>query len=244
MSKIIGIIPARWGSTRLEGKALADIAGKPMIQHVYERAKEVPSIGRVIVATDDKRIVEAVEAFGGEVQMTRADHPCGTDRIAEVAQALECDIIVNIQGDEPLIRSQNIETAIAPLLVDETIPMGTLCVKICDDEELNDPSVVKVVTDNQGFALYFSRYPIPYNRDNKKDVEYYRHVGLYVYRKDFLLKFSQLPPTPLEKAECLEQLRALEYNNRIMVSEVSEAATGIDTPEQLEQVRRLLAEGN
>ena len=135
------------------------------------------------------------------------------------------------------MRSQNIETAIAPLLIDETIPMGTICVKISREEELNDPAVVKVVTDNQGFALYFSRHPIPYNRDKKKDTEYYRHVGLYVYRREFLLKFAKLSPTPLEKTECLEQLRALEHGNRIMVSEVSETANGIDTPDQLENIR-------
>lgn len=240
MARIIGIIPARWASTRLEGKALADIAGKPMIQHVYERARQATLIERLIVATDDERIACTVEAFGGEARMTRADHTCGTDRIAEVTADLDADIIVNIQGDEPLIDPTNIDAAITPLASDLTIHMGTLRTRVHSQEELDDPSVVKVVTDQHNLALYFSRYPIPFIRDAGHHVIHYRHIGLYVYRRDFLLQFANLPPTPLEKAESLEQLRALEHGYRIIVSEVAHAATGIDTPEQLAEVRRFL----
>jgi 3-deoxy-manno-octulosonate cytidylyltransferase (CMP-KDO synthetase) len=240
MTRTVGIIPARWASTRLEGKALALIAGKPMIQQVYERARRAPSLERLIVATDDERIFQAVAAFGGEARMTSPNHPCGTDRAAEVAAGLEADLIVNIQGDEPLIEPANIEAALAPMMADSTIPMGTLRVRIQSEAELQDPAVTKVVVDSKGFALYFSRCPIPYVRDKGREAVFFRHIGLYVYRRDFLLRFAKLPPTPLEKAEALEQLRALENGHRIIVSEVAEAAPGVDTPEQLERVRRLL----
>ncbi len=240
---IIGIIPARWGSTRLEGKALALIAGKPMIQHVYERARRAPSLQQLIVATDDARILKAVTDFGGEARMTRADHPSGTDRIAEVAAGLDADIIVNIQGDEPLIDPAGIEAAIAPLLADAAIPMGTLRAPIRGEEELNNPAVVKVVVDKDNFALYFSRRPIPYVREDGARPAFFRHIGLYVYRRDFLLKFASLPPTPLEQAEKLEQLRALENGYRIKVIEVAEAPLNVDTPEQLEQVREVFRRG-
>lgn len=240
MARIVGIIPARWASTRLEGKALAAIAGKPMIQHVYERARQASCLERVLVATDDERILRAVEGFGGEARMTRADHPCGTDRIAEVANGLDAEIIVNIQGDEPLIEPSNIEAAVAPLLADPTIPMGTLRTRITGEQELRDPSVTKVVVDSHSFALYFSRFPIPFVRDQGTAAAHFRHIGLYVYRREFLLKYAGLSPTLLEKAEALEQLRALEHGYRIIVTEVAEAATGIDTPQQLADLRRLL----
>jgi len=240
MAGIVGIIPARWASTRLEGKALALIAGKPLIQQVYERARQAPSLERLIVATDDERIFQVVVGFGGEAAMTSPHHPSGTDRVAEAAANLQADLIVNIQGDEPLIKPENIEAAIAPMMADPTLPMGTLCTPIKNEQELHDPSVTKVVVDRKGFALYFSRYPIPYLRDKGGRATFFRHIGLYLYRRDFLLRFAALPPTPLEKAEALEQLRALEHGYRIIVSEVAEAATGVDTPEQLEQIRRLL----
>ncbi|NIM06972.1 MAG: 3-deoxy-manno-octulosonate cytidylyltransferase [Armatimonadetes bacterium] len=240
MTRIIGIIPARWASTRLEGKALAPIAGKPMIQHVYERARQAPSLERLLVATDDERIFQAVVDFGGEAKMTSPHHPSGTDRVAEVAVNLDADIIVNIQGDEPLIEPSNIEAALAPMIPDPTIPMGTLRVRISDEAELHDPAIPKVVVDRQGFALYFSRFAIPFVRDEGTQAPFFRHIGLYAYRRDFLLKLATLAPTPLEKAEALEQLRALEHGHRIIVSEVAEAATGIDTPEQLEKIRCLL----
>jgi len=245
MARVVGIIPARWGSTRLEGKALALIAGKPIIQHVYERARQAPSLAQVIVATDDERILRAVADFGGEARLTRADHPSGTDRVAEVAAALEADLIVNVQGDEPLIQAAGIEAAVAPLLADPAISMGTLRVRICEAAELaelNDPAVTKVVVDKEGFALYFSRAPIPYLRDKDFAPTFYRHIGLYVYRRECLLELAKLPPTELEQAEKLEQLRALEYGYRIMVSEVEEFCMGVDTPHQLEQVRRILEE--
>jgi 3-deoxy-manno-octulosonate cytidylyltransferase (CMP-KDO synthetase) len=242
MARVVGIIPARWGSTRLEGKALAMIAGKPMIQHVYERARLAPSLAQVIVATDDERIFQAVADFGGEARLTRSDHPSGTDRVAEVAESLEADLIVNVQGDEPLIQAASIEAAVAPLLADPAISMGTLRVRICEPAELNDPAVTKVVVDKEGFALYFSRAPIPYLRDQDFSPTFYRHIGLYVYRRQCLLELAKLPPTELELAEKLEQLRALEYGYRIMVSEVEEFCMGVDTPQQLEQVRRILEE--
>jgi 3-deoxy-manno-octulosonate cytidylyltransferase (CMP-KDO synthetase) len=241
MARIIGIIPARWASTRLPGKALADIAGKPMIQHVYERACQVSALGQVIVATDDARIADTVTAFGGKAQLTRPDHPCGTDRIAEVAAGLDADLIINIQGDEPLIDPANIETALAPMQTDASIPMGTLRCQIQEERELTDPAIVKVVVDQQGFALYFSRHPIPFVRDAGKTAMHFRHIGLYVYRREFLLDFAKLPPTPLEQAESLEQLRALEHGFRIVVSEVAKAAGGIDTPEQLEATRKVIS---
>jgi len=243
MAEIVGIIPARWASTRLEGKPLALIAGKPMIQHVYERALQAPSLARVFVATDDERILEAVAAFGGKARMTAAEHVSGTDRVAEVAAGLKADIIVNIQGDEPLIDPQNIEAAIAPLAKDATIPMGTLCAVIENERDLRDDSVTKVVVDRKGFALYFSRYCIPYIREQGEQAVHLQHIGLYVYRRDFLLKFAGLPPTPLEKAEKLEQLRALEHGYRIIVTQVAKPSMSIDTPEQLEKVKKLLEAG-
>jgi len=240
MVSILGIIPARWASRRLEGKALALIASKPMIQHVYERARQAPSLERLIVATDDERIFRAVVDFGGEAKMTGRHHPSGTDRVAEVAEALPADLIVNIQGDEPLIQPASIEAAIAPLLEEATIPMGTLRTRIREARELQDPAVTKVVVDQQGFALYFSRFPIPYVRDEGSQPAYFHHIGLYVYRRDFLLHFASLAPTPLERAEGLEQLRALEHGYRIFAAEVAEASMNVDTPEQLEQVRQML----
>ncbi len=222
---IIAVIPARYSSTRFPGKALADIKGKPMIQWVYERTRRSKLIDRVIVATDDERILSAVKSFGGEAMMTSSHHDTGTDRIAEVAKALDCDIVVNVQGDEPLIQPEMIDEAIAPLVQDASIPMGTLCRKIEDREEAFDPNVVKVVFDKNSFALYFSRAPIPWDRDawagksSWKELSLegpvYKHIGLYVYRRDFLLDYAHMPQTALEAAEKLEQLRALEHGYRI-----------------------------
>jgi len=238
------IIPARYASTRFPGKPLAELCGKPMIQWVYERSVLCASVDRVIVATDDERIARAVTAFCGEVVMTRADHATGTDRLAEVAAGLDDELIVNVQGDEPLIEPAMIEAAIAPLLADPTIPMGTLKTPLTSFEEYQNPNVVKVVTDLQGFALYFSRAPIPFPRDFANQLELRwaelataKHVGLYVYRRDFLLRYPQLPSTPLESQECLEQLRALEHGYRIRVAETDLIGQGVDTPEDLEKVR-------
>ncbi|MBE0500237.1 MAG: 3-deoxy-manno-octulosonate cytidylyltransferase [Desulfuromonadales bacterium] len=237
--KVVAILPARYGSTRFPGKPLVDIAGKPMIQHVYERTAQTRSVNRVIVATDDDRICAAVESFGGEVQMTCADHPSGTDRLAEVASRIEADLIVNVQGDEPLINPKMIEAAVAPLLADPAIEMGTLMTRITTKGEYNNPNVVKVVTDRAGFALYFSRGAIPCGRDldlQTVPTLAFKHIGLYVYQRDFLLKYPTLPATPLEQLEKLEQLRALEHGYRIRVVETDMQSIGVDVPEDVERV--------
>jgi 3-deoxy-manno-octulosonate cytidylyltransferase (CMP-KDO synthetase) len=227
------IIPARYASTRFPGKALAELWGKPLIQHVYERARQARSSERVIVATDDERIARAARGFGAEVAMTSAEHPSGTDRVAEVARGIEAELIVNVQGDEPLIEPRAIDAAVRPLMADRTIPMGTLCCPVDSVEELANPNVVKVVVDREGFALYFSRLPIPFVRDAGADVRRYRHIGLYAYRREFLLELAGLEPTPLEEAEKLEQLRALEHGHRIKVTRVASAWPGVDTAEEL-----------
>ncbi len=236
--KIIAIIPARYQSTRFPGKPLALIQGYPMVWHVYRRVKRVEEIHRVLVATDDQRIREAVEELGGEAVMTSAHHPSGTDRIAAVAAEIPCQLVVNVQGDEPLIEPGMIREALSPLQGDEEAVMSTLKKRIEDPLEVKNPHLVKVVTDREGYALYFSRSPLPYHR--QEEPVYYGHIGLYVYRRDFLLRFSELEPTPLEQAEALEQLRVLENGYRIKVVETEEESIGVDTPEDLEEVRRLI----
>ncbi len=249
---IIAVIPARYGSTRFPGKSLALIRDKPMIQWVYERTKKSSLVTRVIVATDDDRISKAVKNFGGEALMTSHAHPTGTDRIAEVAQTLDCDLIVNVQGDEPLIRPEMIDEAVAPLVNDASIPMGTLCRKIDDRNEAFDPNVVKVVLDGKGFALYFSRAPIPWDRDrwagkdSLKELPLagtmYKHIGLYVYRRDFLLNFARMPQTALEAVEKLEQLRALEAGYRIKAVITEHESFGVDIPGDLGKILNRLEE--
>lgn len=238
--KVLGIIPARYQSTRLPGKPLLTIGHKPMIQWVYERALTAHLIQDVLVATDDQRIFDAVKAFGGQVEMTSASHPTGTDRLAEVARRHDADVIINIQGDEPLIQGEVIDSIVRPLLDDPGLAMSTAKVRLTDPAQINEPSVVKVVTDESGNALYFSRSPIPYPR-NGEDAQYYKHIGLYGYRRDFLLKYIELPQTPLERAESLEQLRALGHGYRIKVVEVAAETIGVDIPEDLERVRKILA---
>jgi 3-deoxy-manno-octulosonate cytidylyltransferase (CMP-KDO synthetase) len=237
----VAVIPARFGSTRLPGKPLAQIDGRPMIEHVYLRAKRAKSVSRVIVATDDLRIARTVIAFGGEAKLTRPDHPSGTDRLAEVAAKLSCDIVVNVQGDEPLIDPGAIDEAVAAF-ADPGVLIATLCRRITDSAELKNPNVVKIAIDRGGFALYFSRAPIPYVRDPRGGwPPMYRHVGLYAYRRSALMVLAALEPTPLERAEALEQLRALEHGIRIKTVETAYDSFGVDTPEDLEHVRRLLA---
>jgi len=238
--QVVGIIPARYQSTRLPGKPLALIQGKPMIWHVYQQAKKSRYLGDVIVATDDGRIVEAVESFGGKAVLTSSEHRTGTDRLAEVAQDLTAEIIVNIQGDEPLMQPEMIDQAIQPLLEDQTLVMSTLKKKIENQEELKSPHVVKVVTDQHNRALYFSRSLLPFPRE-KTAQAVYKHIGLYVYRREFLLAFAQMEPTPLEKTESLEQLRALENGYAIYVAETFYSSRGVDTPEDLAKVTALLA---
>jgi len=242
------IIPARYCSIRFPGKPLALLAGKPMIQWVYERTQMAEGIEEVIVATDDERIYRAVEGFGGTVRMTAPGHETGTDRIAEVAQELSAEIIVNVQGDEPMVRPDMIEAALQPLKEDSSLVMGTLKAPLASLEEMNSSHVVKVVVNRQDFALYFSRAPIPYDRDGNKRVlnrlptaGCFKHLGLYVYRRDFLLEFAQLSSTPLEKQEKLEQLRALEHGYRIKVVTTEHMGLGVDTPEDLERVARSLS---
>jgi 3-deoxy-manno-octulosonate cytidylyltransferase (CMP-KDO synthetase) len=241
---IIVVIPARYESTRLPGKVLAPIGRQPMIEHVYRRASAASSVAEVIVATDEVRIARAVEDFGGTVRMTRATHRSGTDRVAEVASGLTCDLVVNVQGDEPLLESAMIDEAVAPFLADPSLVMGSLRRPITDDNDLANPNVVKVVVDRDEFALYFSRAPIPYHRPHDAlEVPAFKHVGLYVYRREFLIRLAGLPPTPLERSEMLEQLRALEHGYRIKVVQTAFDSIGVDTPADLERVRRLVAAG-
>ena len=237
--KVLCVIPARYSSTRLPGKPLADIAGKPMIQHVYERAKQAALPGKVLIATDHALVRDAVLRFGGEAVMTASDHPSGTDRLAEVAALHpEADIIVNVQGDEPLIEPVLIDRLAQALLDDPTVDMATLATPM-PVEDYDQPSAVKVVTDLAGFALYFSRSRIPYPRQTKEAAPVWQHIGIYAYRRDFLLAFAKLAPTPLERTESLEQLRALENGYRIKVLQTDFVSVGVDTPEDLERVNEL-----
>jgi 3-deoxy-manno-octulosonate cytidylyltransferase (CMP-KDO synthetase) len=242
MEKITAVIPARYHSSRFPGKVLADICGKPMIQHVYERAQKASLPQRVIVATDDERILKVVLNFKGEAIMTSKTHRSGTDRLAEIAREDPSDIFINVQGDEPLIEPNMIDQVVRPLLEDPEIPMGTLKHKIKSLEELKNPHVVKVVTDLNDMALYFSRSPIPYFRREEYRV-HYRHIGLYAYRREFILKFASLQPTFLEQAEELEQLRALENGFKIKVIETEYESIGVDTPEDLKEVIKRLQGG-
>jgi 3-deoxy-manno-octulosonate cytidylyltransferase (CMP-KDO synthetase) len=239
--QVVAIIPARYGSTRFPGKPLAEIDGRPMIEHVYRRVSASPVVSQVIVATDDLRIATTVADFGGHVRLTHAKHRTGTERLAEVVAKIDGDIIVNVQGDEPLIDPRSIAEAVAPF-DDPTIAMTTLYRRIHNPTELTNANVVKLVLDRAGFAMYFSRAPIPYARDPRGGwPPMYRHVGLYAYRRDVLLVLASLEPTPLENAESLEQLRALEHGIRIKAVETLYDSMGVDTPEDLEQVRKLLA---
>ncbi|HEY3413555.1 MAG TPA: 3-deoxy-manno-octulosonate cytidylyltransferase [Armatimonadota bacterium] len=240
--RAVGIIPARFASTRFPGKPLVDLGGKPLIQWTWEAAKRCRRLEQVLIATDDDRIAAAVRGFGGGVVMTRADHPSGTDRLAEVARGLDAEIIVNIQGDEPFINPATIDAVVQPFdTAPSHIMMTTACVTTTDASEAADPNVVKAVVTAGGRALYFSRHPIPYLRDaGNGPVTYRLHLGLYAYRREFLLQFASWPPTPLEKAESLEQLRALEHGAGIHVVDVPERALGIDTPADLDRAKRMM----
>jgi 3-deoxy-manno-octulosonate cytidylyltransferase (CMP-KDO synthetase) len=242
------VIPARWGSERFPGKPLAQIAGKSLIQHVYENSKGASLASEVMVATDHEGIFEAVAGFGGKVVMTSPDHPTGTDRVAEAASKTDYDIIVNVQGDEPLMRPDVIDSAIK-LLEDERASIGTLAARIEDRKDIPDPNVVKVVFDGDGFALYFSRAPIPYHRAEWEGLavagtiggKLYKHIGIYSYRRDVLMKLQAMAPTNLEKTEKLEQLRALENGMKINVGITEYESHGIDTPGDLERVEKWLS---
>jgi 3-deoxy-manno-octulosonate cytidylyltransferase (CMP-KDO synthetase) len=249
---IVAIIPARFGSTRLPGKPLSDIHGKTMIERVWERARAASLPERVLVATDDERIAAAVRRFGGEVVLTSSAHATGTDRLAEAVRTTDADIVVNVQGDEPMLDPAGIDAAAAPLVEEPELPMATLSLPLTELQEMLSPSVVKVVTDARGDALYFSRSPIPHVRTPGGGLEEAaraalarglarKHVGLYAYRRSALLRLAALPPAPLEQAEGLEQLRALHHGMRIRVVSVDgPGSVAVDTAEDLERVRALL----
>jgi 3-deoxy-manno-octulosonate cytidylyltransferase (CMP-KDO synthetase) len=241
--RAVAIIPARYGSSRVPGKPLADIGGRPMIEHVLRRARRARLLARVIVATDDERIREAVSSVG-EVVMTRADHESGSDRVAEVAGAVDCDVVVNIQGDLPLLDASIVDRLIETLRADTGVGIATVAVAIRSREEFENPAVVKVVRDARGRALYFSRSPVPYDRDRPGGFETaLHHVGLYAYRRETLLEFAALAPTRLERTEKLEQLRALENGIGIAVAlHDGEAPLGVDTDEDLARAREAIAE--
>jgi len=239
---VIGVIPARYSSTRFEGKVLADIMGKPMIQYVWERAKQSLILDDLIIACDDERVADVARGFGAKVVLTSKGHVSGTDRIIEVVNPLDVKVVVNIQGDEPLIHPMMIDTVARTLLDNPKISMTTLMKKIEDNQELLDPHVVKVVVDKNNFALYFSRSPIPH-RAQSSEVErpaYYKHIGLYGYTKDFLFIYKNLPVSNLEKVEKLEQLRVLEEGHRIKVLETKFDTIGVDTPEDLNKLKDYL----
>jgi len=242
---VVAIIPARYESNRFRGKPLAKIAGKPMIQHVVERAQQVDLLSRVVVATDDQRIGDCVESFGGEYVLTRNDHVSGSDRLAEAAELVgisEHDVVVNIQGDQPLFPAEVVEQVARPLLDDPALPMSTLIYKIIREEEINDPNHVKTVFDRDNYALYFSRSPIPFQRNPEDTISptYYKHLGFYAYRKGFLLTFVALPEGEWERFEKLEQLRALEYGYKIKVTLTQHDSIEVDTPEDLLRVEEYL----
>jgi len=244
MPKVICIIPSRYQSSRFEGKPLADICGKPMIQHVYERVSKAETVSCVAVATDDKRIFEAVKGFGGQAIMTSQRHRSGTDRIAEAVSTLdldEDDIIVNIQGDQPLLVPVQIDEVVAPLLEDPSLGMSTLVYRIKREEEIYHHNAVKTVFDKNHFAIYFSRATIPYDRDGEEEPVYYKHHGIYAYRKSFLTIFAGLEIGPLEKRESLEQLRALEHGYKIKVVETLHDSVEVDTEEEIERVRHIIS---
>jgi len=243
--KVICIIPSRYESTRFPGKPLADLWGKPMIQHVYERVLMAKTVSYAAVATDDERICEAVRKFGGHAVMTSAAHRSGTDRIAEAVSKIDqtdMSVVVNIQGDQPLFEPYQIDEVAKPLLDDPAIPMSTLIYKIQRDEEITHPNAVKVVFDRDHYAIYFSRATIPYVRDRGNRASYYKHHGIYAYRRDFLEIFTQLPEGVLEKLEALEQLRALEHGYKIKVVETLYDSVEVDTPQELERVKCIIAE--
>ena len=237
--RIVGIIPARMAATRLPGKPLLDIAGKPMIQHVWEKARMARHLTAVYVATPDVEIENAVRAFGGTAIMTSDLHRTGTDRLAEACRTTEADIVVNIQGDEPLIDPASIDAAAEPLMADANLPMASLMVR-CPADQLDNPATVKVVCAANGDALYFSRARIPFDRSGTGSATVMQHIGLYAYRTGFLIAYAAMEPTVLERTEMLEQLRVLENGYRIRMVEVPTAPLSVDTPEDLERVREII----
>ena len=240
---VLAVIPARHTSSRFPGKPLSSIAGKPMIQHVVERVRRARRVSRVLVATDDSAIRDAVRGFGGEAVLTRRDHATGTDRVAEVAAHLPADIYVNVQGDEPLIDPGTVEELVLALLEDHSVQIAGACVAIAHANDIMDPNITKVVRDFDGNALYFSRAPIPWVRDREESVaaRHWKHIGLYAFRREALLDFPTLPPGELERLEQLEQLRWLENGYRIRIVETEYDAISVDVPSDIDRVEKLLA---
>lgn len=242
MKKIVAVLPARYQSSRFPGKPLAMIAGKLMIQRVYEQVKQAAGISRVIVATDDERIYDAVQHFSGEAVMT-GNCSCGTERVYEAIKDESCDIVINVQGDEPLIKPEMIDELIEAMECDDIV-MATLCKEITEDSDIDNPNVVKVIRDKNENAIYFSRHPIPFNRDERKDVKYFKHIGIYGYNKEFLREYVQTKKTPLEIAENLEQLRVLESGYKIKVRETAFDSRGVDMPEDVIKIEKEIMSGN
>jgi 3-deoxy-manno-octulosonate cytidylyltransferase (CMP-KDO synthetase) len=248
--KVLAVIPARWASSRFPGKPLAEILDKPLVQWVFEQAQKASLVSEIVIATDDQRIFDAVRAFGGKAVMTSPDHQSGTDRSAEVAKNSECDIVVNIQGDEPLMPPENIDLVIKPLFSSLDLPVSTLMIAIRSLDEMFNPNICKVVVDDKGRALYFTRAPVPYDRDSwpdaihstntNTDIKGYKHIGMYAYRKSFLMQFSELKTSRLENLEKLEQLRILENGYSIQVMETDQNSVGVDRPEDLTEVAQLI----
>jgi 3-deoxy-manno-octulosonate cytidylyltransferase (CMP-KDO synthetase) len=243
--EVLGVIPARYSSTRFAGKVLADINGKPMLEHVWQRAKQSMLLDDLIIACDDEKVAEVAKEFGAKVVLTAKGHISGTDRIVEVINPIDVKVVINIQGDEPLIHPTMIDSVARALLDDHTLAIATVIKRIENYALINDPNVVKVVIDKNGFALYFSRAAIPHRAKNSQTESpvFYKHIGLYGYTKDFLFTFKNLPVSNLENIECLEQLRVLEEGFRIKTIETKYDTVGVDTPEDLERVKELLKEG-
>lgn len=251
--KVLAVIPARWASTRLPGKPIVDILGKPMVQWVFEQVKKSNLVTEIVIAADDQRVCDVVNDFGGKVVMTSLNHLSGTDRAAEVAKNCECDIVVNVQVDEPLIPPENIDLVVKPLLGLSDIYVSTLMVSIDNLDELFNPNICKVIVDNKGSALYFTRAPVPYNRDlwpgnihiskcseSNSEQLGFKHIGIYAYTKSFLLKFSKMKVSNLERLEKLEQLRILDNGYSIQVSKTNRNSIGVDIPEDVDKVKNLM----
>lgn len=241
----IGVIPARWGSTRFEGKVLQDLLGKTVIQHVYERAKKAKLLDDLVIAADDDRIIDAVKGFGGKAIFTSKSHATGTDRLAEVVNEIDVRIVVNIQGDEPLIHPMVIDDLVRLMKDEPDVEMATVIKKSFSEEEFRNLDVVKVAVSDKNHALYFSRSPIPsLLKPSGSESFFYKHIGIYAYTKDFLFNFKNLPVSYFEKHERLEQLRALENGHGIRVIETPYETIGVDTPEDLEKARQILLKGS
>ncbi len=239
---VVGVIPARYRSVRFPGKVLAPLAGRPMIQHVWERVRQVKALDRVIVATDDARVVDAVRAFGGEAVMTAPELPSGTDRVAAAVRGMTVQVVINIQGDEPLIEPAMVAGLAELMTAHSDIPMATLKHQLTDPRDATNPNIVKVVTDAHGWALYFSRAPIPHARNPGQGPGWFKHLGIYAYQKAFLEELVTWPPSPLEQGEALEQLRVLEHGARIMVLETPHDTVSVDTPKDLQRVAQLVTQ--